>query len=170
MNAIVGDTQTSQTHTDLELDNKLLNETLAILLDSRDFFSQAEKLVEDNRLNELFIHYASIRDNSCAYISNLLVARDTVPIQSGTMSGELRKLYTEFLALINDKSTRLLEQLIYHETRNENLLKEIIYRAKSNFVSALVCELADEVNAAISTMQAEFVDSTEPDEPKDENQ
>jgi len=152
MDAFIASALSNTTISQKNLDNNVLNELLAILVDSKNFFEQAEKLVEHEGINTIFVEYAAERGVFKEKIKNLLVSRGAVPIDSGTISGELRKLYTECLALLDDDPLRLLEQIKHHELRNLDLLDDLKERAQTLFVTSIIAQSRDEIFKASERM------------------
>lgn len=146
-------TTSNTARSNLSRELSVLNELLAVLYDSKDFFEQAEKSTRVVELNMLFNENANNRENSKEYVKNMIVARKGIAATQGTMSGELRKLYTEFLCLLSDDHLRLLQQMINHETRNKNVLDDLVDTAEPGFAAALVEEIKQELEETINTMK-----------------
>ncbi len=138
---------------DSQQDDEVLNKVLRVLIDSFDFFKQAELLTDSNEMRDVFLYCAIERKKSHDYIFNLLTVRKVIPSHSGTLQGEVRKLYMECISLLSDDSSRLGTQMVYHERRNIKCLDDLIGAASNAFIGQLIKTLICQMEQSIAIIE-----------------
>ncbi|HMB57911.1 MAG TPA: PA2169 family four-helix-bundle protein [Arenimonas sp.] len=100
--------------------NKHLNDLVAVARDGKDFYEYAATRVDDQELKSLFTRMAGIKGEIVQGLSSEIKATGDVPTQSGTIVGDMNKLYGSVRALLGNKDYAYVAQL---EESEDRLLK-----------------------------------------------
>ena len=100
--------------------NDKLNDLVSIARDGKDFYEHAATKVSDPELKSLFSTLALIKAQIVSELSSEIRATGDKPSQSGTLVGEISKLYGELRALAGSKDYAYVAQL---EQAEDRLLK-----------------------------------------------
>lgn len=97
--------------------NHRLNDLVAIARDGKGFYEHAATKVNDPELKALFNRIASIKGEVVAGLSSQIKAAGEKPADSGTLVGDISKLYGELRALAGNKDYAYVAQLEQSEDR-----------------------------------------------------
>ena len=98
--------------------NHILNDLVSVARDGQDFYQHAADKVVDPDLKSLFTRIAGIKADIVATLSSeIKAAGGDKPTQSGTIVGELNKLYGDLRALAGGKDYAYVAQLEHSEDR-----------------------------------------------------
>jgi uncharacterized protein (TIGR02284 family) len=100
--------------------NQLLNDIVAIARDGQSFYQHAATKVNDPELKKLFVRIADIKGEIVMELSGTIKTVGDKPVESGTLYGEISKLYGDLRAKIGDKDYAFVAQL---EASEDRLLK-----------------------------------------------
>lgn len=99
---------------------KKLNDLVAIARDGKTFYEQAALKVDDPSLKTLFTRIAGAKGQIVQGLSSEIKAEGDKPAESGTLVGEISKIYGEVRALVGNKDYAYVAQL---EESEDRLLK-----------------------------------------------
>jgi uncharacterized protein (TIGR02284 family) len=97
--------------------NKLLNDIVAIARDGKSFYEHAATKVNDPELKSLFIRIAAIKDEIVTDLSSAIKTVGDTPAESGTLVGEISKMYGDLRSHLGDKNYAFVAQLENSEDR-----------------------------------------------------
>ena len=100
--------------------NKMLNDLVSLARDGKGFYEHAATKVIDPELKTLFTRIAVVKGEIVTGLSNEIKAMGDKPAESGTLVGEINKLYGELRALVGNKDYAYVAQL---EDSEDRLLK-----------------------------------------------
>lgn len=134
--------------------NQMLNDLVSIARDGKSFYEHAATKVSDPELKQLFIRIAGVKSQIVADLSNEIGAMGDKPSESGTLVGDISKLYTELRAKLGDKDYTYVARLEQSEDRFLNAFEEA---RSSEYVSpaaiAILSRLAPEVRQCHELMR-----------------
>ena len=97
--------------------NNLLNDLVSIARDGKSFYEHAAIKVNDPELKSLFIQIARIKDEIATELSDQIEAAGEKPAETGTVAGEISRLYGDLRALAGSKDYAYVAQLEQAEDR-----------------------------------------------------
>jgi uncharacterized protein (TIGR02284 family) len=100
--------------------NNKLNDIVAIARDGKDFYEHAASKVSDPDLRALFNRIASVKSDIVTNLSRVIRSTGDEPADSGTIVGDINKLYGDLRALTGGKDYAYVAQL---EQAEDRLLK-----------------------------------------------
>jgi uncharacterized protein (TIGR02284 family) len=100
--------------------NQLLNDIVAIARDGKDFYEHAASKVNDPELRKLFVRIANVKGEIVTDLSGTIKTMGDKPVESGTLHGEISKLYGDLRSKVSDKDYAFVAQL---EASEDRLLK-----------------------------------------------
>ena len=100
--------------------NKHLNDLVAIARDGKSFYEHAATKVDDAQLQALFQRIAVVKGDIVQGLSTEVRIEGDKPTQSGTVVGDISKLYGDIRALLGNKDYAYVAQL---EESEDRLLK-----------------------------------------------
>jgi len=100
--------------------NKHLNDLVAIARDGKSFYEHAATKVDDAQLQALFNRLAVVKGDIVQGLSTEVRIEGDKPTQSGTVVGDISKIYGDIRALVGNKDYAYVAQL---EESEDRLLK-----------------------------------------------
>lgn len=100
--------------------NKHLNDIVAIARDGKSFYEHAATKVDDAQLKSMFTRMASVKGDIVQSLSTEIRIEGDKPAQSGTVAGDIGKIYGDIRALLGNKDYAYVAQL---EESEDRLLK-----------------------------------------------
>jgi uncharacterized protein (TIGR02284 family) len=98
--------------------NHVLNDLVAIARDGQDFYQHAASKVGDPELKALFARIGTIKAEIVTGLSaEIKAAGGEKPTESGTIVGEISKVYSDLRALAGSKDYQYVAQLEHSEDR-----------------------------------------------------
>ena len=97
--------------------NKHLNDLVAIARDGKSFYEHAATKVDDAQLQALFQRIAVVKGDIVQGLSTEVRIEGDKPTQSGTVVGDISKLYGDIRALLGNKDYAYVAQLEESEDR-----------------------------------------------------
>lgn len=97
--------------------NHLLNDLVAIARDGKAFYEHAATKVGDAELKGLFNRLAAIKSDIVTGLTREITGAGDKPAASGTLVGELSKLYGDLRAMAGSKDYAYVAQLEQSEDR-----------------------------------------------------
>lgn len=97
--------------------NQTLNDLVSIARDGKSFYEHAATKVDDTELRNLFNRLATIKGDILLGLGSEIAATGDKPADSGTLVGELSKLYGDLRALAGSKDYAYVAQLEQSEDR-----------------------------------------------------
>ena len=97
--------------------NQTLNDLVCIARDGKSFYEHAATKVDDAELRNLFTRLAAVKDDIVLGLASQISAAGDKPADSGTLVGELSKLYGDLRALAGSKDYAYVAQLEQSEDR-----------------------------------------------------
>ena len=134
--------------------NSNLNDLVSIARDGKNFYEHAATKVDDAALKTLFTRIAASKAAIVQGLSAEIRAEGDKPTQSGTLVGEMNKLYGGIRALVGNKAYAYVAQL---EESADRMLKAFNAAIADKDTSALALgvlnRLAPEVRACHNLMR-----------------
>ncbi len=98
--------------------NQVLNDLVAIARDGQEFYHHAAGKVSDPALQDLFARIGTIKAEIVTGLSaEIKASGGDQPTETGTMVGEIRKLYGDLRGLAGSKDYQYVAQLDQSEDR-----------------------------------------------------
>jgi uncharacterized protein (TIGR02284 family) len=97
--------------------NEQLNDLVAIARDGKNFYEHAATKVSDAELKNLFTRLAAIKGDIVLGLTSEISATGDKPADSGTLVGQLSKVYGDLRALAGSKDYAYVAQLEQSEDR-----------------------------------------------------
>jgi uncharacterized protein (TIGR02284 family) len=97
--------------------NQMLNDIVAIARDGKGFYEHAAGKVSDPELKTLFKRIAVVKNDVVTSLSSVIEATGEKPAASGTIVGDLSKLYGDLRAHVGNKDYAYVAQLEQAEDR-----------------------------------------------------
>jgi len=97
--------------------NKHLNDLVAIARDGKSFYEHAATKVDDAQLQALFNRLAVVKGDIVQGLSTEVRIEGDKPTQSGTVVGDISKIYGDIRALVGNKDYAYVAQLEESEDR-----------------------------------------------------
>ena len=104
--------------------NRMLNDLVSIARDGKSFYEHAASKVNDAELKKLFVYIAGVKSQIVADLSNEIGAMGDKPAETGTLVGDISKLYGELRATVGNKDYAYVAQLEQSEDRFLNAYEE----------------------------------------------
>lgn len=100
--------------------NKHLNDIVAIARDGQSFYEHAADKVDDTQLKTMFTRMAGVKSDIVQSLSTEIRIEGDKPTQSGTVVGDMGKIYSDIRAVLGNKDYAYVAQL---EESEDRLLK-----------------------------------------------
>jgi len=104
--------------------NHMLNDLVSIARDGKSFYEHAATKVNDAELKKLFSRIAAIKGEIVLGLTNEVSAAGEKPAETGTLVGDISKLYGDLRALAGSKDYAYVAQLEQSEDRFLNAFEE----------------------------------------------
>jgi len=100
--------------------NKHLNDIVAIARDGQPFYEQPPAKLDDSKLRPRFTRTAGVKGDIVQSLSTEIRIEGDKPTQSGTVVGDMGKIYSDIRAVLGNKDYAYVAQL---EESEDRLLK-----------------------------------------------
>ena len=127
--------------------NQVLNDLVAITRDGQDFYQHAAGKISDPQLKELFIRIGNIKAEIVTSLSAEIKATGgDAPTGSGTLVGEIRKVYGDLRALAGSKDFQYVAQL---EQSEDRLVKAFEEARRDSFLTPSAHSVLDRLEPKV---------------------